>query len=108
MKEVVRRPKVYEDLAEISLRIAADDPQAALRFLDAAESTVRQLALSPALGRPRRFQGEHLKDLRSWRINGFAKYLVFYREHAEGLEIIRILHGARDLPQVLGEPRRDC
>lgn len=33
-----------------------------------------------------------------WRVPGFERHLIFYRESAAAIEIIRVLHGTRDLP----------
>jgi toxin ParE1/3/4 len=38
-----------------------------------------------------------LHGLRSWRMRGFESWLVFYRVTEEAVEIVRVLHGARDL-----------
>lgn len=32
-----------------------------------------------------------------------SEYLVFYRPTIEGIEIVRVLHGARDIPSILAE-----
>ena len=42
--------------------------------------------------------GDH-KNIRSWVVTEFTSYLIFYRELADGsgVEILRVLHGARDL-----------
>jgi toxin ParE1/3/4 len=42
-----------------------------------------------------------LDGLSVWRIEGFEKHLIFYRAAADGIEIIRFLHGARDIDSVL-------
>jgi hypothetical protein len=42
------------------------------------------------------------QDVRFWPIGGFRKYLIFYRSVGdEGIEIIRVLHGARDVANVI-------
>jgi len=45
-----------------------------------------------------------LNDLRKRSVKGFDSYLVFYRIDADMVEIIRVLHGARDIPSLLAEP----
>ena len=40
--------------------------------------------------------------MRQQRIKGFKKYLVFYRASDFGVEIIRVIHGARDVEAILG------
>jgi toxin ParE1/3/4 len=36
-------------------------------------------------------------------VRGFERHLVFYRERDDGIEIVRVLHGARDIPSVMDE-----
>ena len=37
-----------------------------------------------------------------WRVNGFDNYLIFYLPRADGVSIVRVLHGARDWWRLLG------
>jgi toxin ParE1/3/4 len=39
--------------------------------------------------------------LRVSGIEGFEKYLVFYRPVDDGIEVVRVIHAARDLGSVL-------
>jgi toxin ParE1/3/4 len=80
---------VRGDLAVIWDYIALDNLDAADRFLE--------LAMNPEIGQPRRFPGSQLRSLRSFRIKGFENYLIFYRPVSEGIEVLNVLHGARDL-----------
>ena len=77
------------------------NPDAALRFLAAIDSTVEALSKQPLMGRLRRFRGKDLANIRSWRINGFQTYLIFYRFEAGRLEILRVKHGAMKFPRAL-------
>ena len=79
------------------------NPEAALRFLQAIDRTVEGLALQPTKGRLRNFRGRDLKNIRSWRVDDFENYLIFYRFTEMRLEILRIKHGAMDFPQALRE-----
>jgi hypothetical protein len=36
------------------------------------------------MGRPRKFRNSRLSNLRSWRVEGFENYLVFYTPAARG------------------------
>ena len=78
-----------------------NNPEAALRFLQAVDGTVEKLALQPLKGRLRRFRGRDLKNIHSWRVDGFENYLIFYRFTGSRLEILRLKHGAMDFPQAL-------
>lgn len=77
------------------------NPEAALRFLSAIDQTVEDLALHPLKGRLRKFSGQDLKLIRSWRVDGFENYLIFYRFASNRLEILRIKHGAMRFPKSL-------
>jgi len=81
--------------------IREHNPEAALRFLQAIDGTIENLALQPLKGRQRKFRGKDLKNIRSWRVDDFENYLIFYRFAGRRLEILRIKHGAMDFPQAL-------
>ena len=82
-------------------RILENNPDAALRLLQAIDRTVENLALQPLMGRLRKFRGRDLKNIRSWRVAGFENYLIFYRFTGARLEILRVKHGAMDFPKAL-------
>jgi len=45
-----------------------------------------------------------LADLRKRSVVGFRNYIVFYRVSAEIVEVVRVLHGAREIASALREP----
>jgi toxin ParE1/3/4 len=77
------------------------NPDAAQYFLEAIDQTMENLALQPLKGRLRKFSGKDLKNIRSWRVDDFENYLIFYRLTETRLEVLRIKHGAMDFPQAL-------
>ena len=85
------------DLDELFLYIGRTSPEAAVRFFDAAQATFAQLAAAPHLGGPPAFRASRLEGIRVWRVRGFERHLVFYRPIANGIEVVRVLHGARDI-----------
>jgi toxin ParE1/3/4 len=85
--------------------IQQHNPDAAFRFLAAIDRTIEGLAVQPLKGRPRKFRGRDLKNVRSWRVDDFENYLIFYRFNRPRLEILRVRHGAMDFPQALRGPR---
>jgi toxin ParE1/3/4 len=107
---VSRRPFVQRlaeaDLAEQAGFIAGDSIDAALRFLEAAEAAFARLASFPEIGRRRKFHHPDLAGVRSWPVPGFEKHLIFYRPAERGVEILRVLHSARDLDRILGAEER--
>ncbi len=73
----------------------------ALRFFEAASSTFGKIADMPGMGEWWESANPRLAGLRVWRVQGFEKHLIFYRPADDGIEIIRVLHGARDIDSVL-------
>jgi toxin ParE1/3/4 len=90
-----------EHQAEYLAREASLDT--ALRFYDAARMTFEKIAQNPEIGQKRDSLNPRLAGLRVWRVEGFEKHLIFYRPGDDGVDIIRVLHGARDIDSVLPE-----
>lgn len=103
MNEVNKRPQVIRDLIELATYIAADNLNASDRFLAAAEETFKQLAKMPEMGKLIQFSNPNLAGIRQQAIKGFKNYLVFYRLTNSGVEILRVIHGARDILEILDE-----
>ena len=38
-----------------------------------------------------------------WRVKDFERYLIFYRTMPNGIEVIRVLRGERDIEAILAE-----
>jgi toxin ParE1/3/4 len=94
---------VENELWAIWEHIADDNPDAATRVVEAAYETFKTLAATPGLGRLRKFRNPRLKGVRSWLVSGFENYLIFYRAIPEGIEVLHVYHGARDIEALLGE-----
>jgi len=92
---------VFCDLQTAARYIHRDNPQAAHAFLEAAYDSFEFLSRHPGLGRGRSDLG--FPEVRSWRITGFRRYLIFYRELPDRIQIWRVLHGARDLHTTLSD-----
>ncbi|WP_199247175.1 type II toxin-antitoxin system RelE/ParE family toxin [[Phormidium] sp. ETS-05] len=101
MSNVNKRPQVIRDLIELATYIAQDNLDASDSFLAAAERTFQQLGKMPGMGKLCQFTQPTLADVRQQAIKGFQKYLVFYRITDNGVEIIRVIHGARDIEAIL-------
>ena len=91
------------DLEEHVDYIAADNPSAAARFIESVETAFDQLANMPRTGVSREYRNPKLKGIRLWPIPSFEMFLIFYRVSGEDIQVLRVLHGARDIPSVLKE-----
>jgi len=87
------------DYAEIVTGLCEVNPDAAERFCDAVERALALLERNPLLGSKAGFR--HAPEVRKWVIQPFHKYILFYLPTAEGVVLIRLLHGARDLPGLI-------
>ena len=95
------RRRARTDLNQIVDFIAPRNSTAALKFLDAAVSEFRFLGDFCGAGVPRPSSHKSLARLRMWPIRGFNAYLIFYIPRKDFIEIIRVLHGARDVARIL-------
>jgi toxin ParE1/3/4 len=100
---LVQRERARADLLELVAWIAADNPKAALALHDAYERSLDLLADNPRLGRLYASGSPQLAGMRVLAVRRFRKILIFYRALPEAVEIVRLLHGSRDIPAVLGE-----
>ena len=95
MGVVHRSPLVEEDYREIWRYIAKDNPDAADRLLRHIDAKLVVYAENPQLGTLR---GNLWRGLRSFPV---GNYVVFYRTVPDGIELVRVLHGARKLKRLL-------
>ena len=91
MARIIRAPAAEADAVEIWAYIAEDNPAAADSLLDRIDAMVRTLATQPYLGKT---LADLAPDLRFMPIGA---YLIFYRPIEDGVEIVRLLHSARDV-----------
>jgi toxin ParE1/3/4 len=96
MPTIVKSPRAREDLIEIWEFIAADDEHSADEFVAIIDEKFRVLAERPSIGRLR---NELVEGLRIFPI---GRYVIFYLAIPDGIEIVRVLHGARDVDSILG------
>ncbi len=92
MARVRKTVLAEQDLEEIWLYIAADNLVAADAPIDRVAEKSALLAKDSKLGRAR---PEIFEGLRSFPV---GNYILFYRPEPGGIELTRVLHGARDLP----------
>ena len=82
-------PAAEADLTAIALHIAEDNPRAAQRWLESIEERCVRLGEMPGMGVAR-------PDIRAdLRLMPVGNYLILYRQVDDNVEIVRVLHGAR-------------
>jgi toxin ParE1/3/4 len=86
-----RSPRARADLLDIWLYIAERNQAAADRVLDEIERVCGVIAAHPLIGRER---PEIAPEIRSFAA---MSWVVFYRAFPKQIDIVRVVHGARDL-----------
>lgn len=100
MKPLVRRARSDADVTEAIDHYLLESAATAAGFIDALEEAYRHIQGWPATGSPRHAHALDLPGLRFWRLTRYP-YLVFYVEKVERIEVWRVLHASRDIPQWL-------
>jgi toxin ParE1/3/4 len=87
------------DIDAIWTYVASESGSAEIadRVADSLNKTLTRLRHSPGIGKNRE------QDLRpGLRSHPSGRYLIFYRVDAGVVRIVRVLHGRRDIPAILG------
>lgn len=95
-RRLVVTPLARSDLIEIGRYIARDSVAAADRLVERLDAVARLFAEHPGMGRPRRDVPR--PDLRAFVVR---PYIIFYRELSDGIEVVRIVHGRRNMPGIV-------
>ncbi len=94
MSQLRISPRATTDLIEIWSYIADDSLANADAFIDKLYQAMQSLARQPGSGRHRE---ELAPGIQSFPL---GRYIIFYRPVADALEIVRVLHGARDIENI--------
>jgi toxin ParE1/3/4 len=103
MLDLIISPDARQDQIEILDYLAQEaGVDIAEKVFQAMEKAFGDLLVMPGLGVSPLF-GAQFPNLRMWPVPKYRKYLIFYRATEINLEIVRILHGARDIERILGD-----
>lgn len=94
MAKVIRTPPANADLLEIWVYLAEYDIEDANRTIQAIGRKCLDCADLPGMGRRRDDLAPGLRSI------SHGNYLIFYRLAGDDIQIMRVLHGARDLPSL--------
>jgi toxin ParE1/3/4 len=97
MPRVLRTAQAHQDLLEIWEFVARRSIERADRLTEAIEQKCILVAQFPEMGRRR---DELAPGVRSTLVE---RYMILYRIADDGIEVLRVVHGSRDLPRLFGE-----
>jgi toxin ParE1/3/4 len=97
MPRLIVHERAVDDVTEIANFIAEQHLGAALRFYDAAQAAFAFLSENPGAGPAFDPPLPADETLRFWPITRYRNYLVIYRPVDQGVQVLRVLQGARDI-----------
>jgi toxin ParE1/3/4 len=100
-KAIIPRELANRDVdAAVEHYLSENAEAAALGFVEALEKAYTHIGRQPATGSPRYAHELNLPGLRFWPLTRYP-YLVFYVESDTHIDVWRVLHGQRDMPEWL-------
>jgi toxin ParE1/3/4 len=97
MTKVIYAPQAEAELVEIGAYIALDSERNAEAFVTKLREKAMRIALNPRIYRMREDLAPGLRSA------AFGNYLIVFRIIDGAIEVVRVLHGARDLPSLFGK-----
>ncbi len=94
MARVIRSAQAQQDLEGILDYLDSQSNDVADRFATKFDQTCELHAHHPQIGARSEEYAPNLRHFTVWN------YAIFYRPIEDGIEIIRIIHGARDIPRL--------
>ncbi len=96
------KPAFRSELAERDVQLTLEyylgvSPAVALEFLDALQAASAHIEAHPGSGSPRYAHELGIPQLRFWMLHGFP-HALFYVEHDDHLDVIRLPHLRQDIP----------
>ena len=98
--EIRKKPQAERDIEECFVFIGEDNLDVAVHFLVAVEDSIELLGKNPFLGNIREFKNSRISNIRMTLVKGFHNYQIYYTVGEEIVEIVRVLHGSRDLRDI--------
>lgn len=102
MKPVIRTSARRDILNQFVYFLDQGALPAAEKFLEAVKETVSKILERPSMGAPKRLKNFRFKGLRKWSVSGFDVIQIYYLVAHDEIQILRVLHGKRDVDRLLG------
>lgn len=105
-RKIIIRDDAFDDLDATSDIISQDSQIASINFLEQAQRAFELIADMPGVGSARsEFNNPELRGLRMWPIPRFRAYLIFYLVTDDAVDIVRVVHGSRDIVAIFSPPQ---
>jgi toxin ParE1/3/4 len=98
------RPRARPDLLERFVCLGEHaTAQVAERYFAAVDRTCARLARQPRSGTPYESGIRSLDGMRRAPVSWFKAYLIFYIPRPGGIDVVRVVHGSRDIEHLFAE-----
>jgi len=102
---IIKKQSAWRDIEVIVDYIARENPAAAQQFIQTLQRHFELLAQFPMHGVVFHSRHPQLQHIRKAVLPAFRHYMLLYRPAADGIEIIRVLHTARNIQAILDHAR---
>ena len=103
-KPVIPRDQASRDVEDaLAHYIGLGSTDSALGLIDALEQAYGHISRHPAIGSPRDAYELNLPGLRTWPLTRYP-YWVFYVDRPDHVDVWRVLHCQRDIPDWMQDP----
>ena len=94
------RPRAAKDVDEIIDYFVLKNTQTAQDFVSDLERCFTLLAENPQIGVQREYRSKALAGMHMFPLKNYSSCLVFYMADDRTIDIVRILHGRRDIERL--------
>ena len=102
--QIVPSAEADNDVFDIACYLSDQREGLGFRFYDCVDATYRQIADNPLLKGLGHFRQAEIRNIRICPVKDFPNHLIFYRIETDRIEILRVLHGARDYVNLFDAP----
>ena len=86
---------------QVRYYVRQNAPKVAIRFKEAVRKTAQAISEQPRAAPLYQLRNPQLQNLRSWPVTCFEDIRVYFLVGDEGVRVIRILHGRREVRGML-------
>jgi len=102
-KRIRRTKQLRQDLIDVYRYIHERNPRAAEKVFDAIERNIKSLLETPGVGHRWESSDPRLEGMRVAVVTPYRNYLIFFRASPKGVDVYRLIHGARELGEIMDE-----
>jgi toxin ParE1/3/4 len=103
IRKIRRTPQARRDIIAIFTYLYQRSPTAAEAVFEAIEQTIRSLAMFPNVGNRWVSDLPRLDGIRYTPVTGYRNFIVPFKTDGRTVRLLRVVHGARDLEEVIRE-----